>query len=99
MGLRVISPKRLSEFWNRHRDAQPPLRFWLQVTQHATWQNLLDVRRDFRHADAVKVASGKTVIVFNIHGNDYRLVTAIHYNRGVAYVLRVLTHEEYARGA
>ena len=50
------------------------------------------MRATFPHADAVTVASGRSVVVFNIAGNKYRLITAIHYNRQLAFTLMVLTH-------
>ncbi len=56
------------------------------------------VRRDFPSADGVPVGGGEMVIVFNIGGNKYRLVTAIHYNTGILYTLRVPTHADYNRG-
>jgi mRNA interferase HigB len=46
----------------------------------------------------VRVASHRPVVVFNIGGNAYRLVAAIHYNKQVVYVLRIMTHAEYDRG-
>jgi mRNA interferase HigB len=45
----------------------------------------------------VTVRSGRQVVVFNIGGNKYRLITAIHYNRQLVFTLRVLTHAEYSR--
>jgi len=57
-----------------------------------------DVRRIYPHADPVRVASGNTVTVFNVAGNKYRLVAAIHYNAGRVYVLRIMTHADYGRG-
>ena len=56
-----------------------------------------DVRATFPHADPVTVKSGRTVVVFNIAGNRYRLITAIHYNRGLIFTLMVLTHAEYGK--
>jgi mRNA interferase HigB len=55
------------------------------------------VRRAYPHADAVKVRSGSDVIVFNACGNNYRLLSAIHFNRGKLYVLRFMTHAEYSK--
>jgi len=52
-----------------------------------------DIRAVFPTADKV----GK-LIVFNIGGNKYRLIAAIHYNRKWIYVRAVLTHEEYDQG-
>jgi mRNA interferase HigB len=63
----------------------------------ATWRSLAELRQVYPHADPVGVASGRTVVVFNIRGNRYRLITAIHYNRQVIYTLRFLTHAEYSK--
>jgi mRNA interferase HigB len=95
--MRVITRKRIREFAQRYPDAAEPLRKWERLFREAEWQNLQDVRRVYRHADAVTVASGKTVTVFNICGNKYRLITAIHYNRQRVYILRLLTHAEYSK--
>jgi len=46
----------------------------------------------------VEVRSGRTVTVFNAHGNNDRVITAIHYNRQTMYILLVLDHEEYSKG-
>ena len=96
--VRVISISRLRDFWAKHAKAEAPLRGWYVVAKHARWRNVAETRRSFPHADAVKVASGNTVTVFNVAGNAYRLIAALHYNRETVYVLRVMTHAEYDRG-
>ena len=95
--MRIIKRSTLAEFGDRYVDAAEPLARWYRIARRAHWQNLADVRKDFSHADNVTVASGKPVTVFNIAGNKYRLVTAIHYNRRIVYTLRVMTHAEYSR--
>jgi len=55
-------------------------------------------RRSFPHADQVTVQSGRTVTVFNIT-NDFRLISAIHYNRQEVFTLRFLTHAEYDKNS
>ena len=72
--MRVISKKRLREFWEKHPDSQAPLEEWYKLTRKAAWPNLAEVRATFRHADPVG-----TCTVFNIKGNDYRLITKIDY--------------------
>jgi mRNA interferase HigB len=89
----VISRKRLKECWERHPQAEVPLRAWFQVASKAEWQHIADVRRDFPHADAV----GRWT-VFNIGGNDYRLVVEIAYMTHKVYVRFVGTHQEYDKG-
>ena len=95
--MRVLTWKRIADFGKRHPDAVKALQLWHQTLQHARWSNLADVRRVYPHADLVTVASGNRVTVFNIAGNKYRLVAAIHYNRQLVFVLLIMTHAEYSR--
>ena len=95
---RVISLKRLREFWERHPDAEASLRHWYRTALKVTWRHLHDVRTDYSHADAVMVASGRPVTVFNICGNKYRLIVDILYRTQVIYICTVLTHGEYSKG-
>lgn len=91
----VVHVDRLAEYARRHPDAEAPLQAWLRVVEAATWRHLMDVRKTYKHADAVKVASGRTVTIFNVKGNDYRLITAIDYPLGIVNALLFLTHAEY----
>jgi mRNA interferase HigB len=96
--MRIITRKRLREFARWYPDAADSLQKWHDVVRDAEWESLQDLRRVYPHADAVTVASGSTVTVFNIRGNKYRLIVAIHYNRQRVYVLRLLTHADYSKG-
>ncbi|MGE3639298.1 MAG: type II toxin-antitoxin system HigB family toxin [Pirellulales bacterium] len=78
-------------------DAAVALAAWLKNGDRAAWRNIAEVRRVYPHADPVEVESGRTVVVFNVRGNRYRLITAIHYNRQVIYTLRFMTHAEYSK--
>ena len=97
MYMRIIKWSLLAEFCRRHPDAAEPLQRWYRIARRADWSCLADVRMHFPHADVVTVASGKPVNVFNIAGNKYRLVTAIHYNRRIVYTLRIMSHAQYSR--
>lgn len=96
--MRIIKRKRLRELAERYSDAAEPLEKWYQLASHAHWSSLQDARRVYPHADAVEVESGKIVTVFNIGGNKYRLIVAIHYNTQSVYILDLLTHAEYDKG-
>ena len=54
----------------------------------AAWSSLADVRRCYPSADMVRVGSGKPVLVFNVCGNTYRLIVAMHFDRQTAYTPR-----------
>lgn len=96
--MNVITRKRIVTFIERHRDAGPALEQWYRTARKARWESIQDVRIVYPHADAVQVASGNTVTVFNIGGGKYRMATAIHYNAQRVYVLRIMTHAEYDKG-
>jgi len=67
---------------------------WYRITRSANWRNLADVRTDFAHADVV----GRRT-VFNIHGNDYRLIARVNFRTRKVLVLYILTHADYIKGA
>ena len=97
--MRIIKTSMLREFWQSHRQAEASLRTWVQQTRAAEWPNFVQVRKTIPGADLVKVASGRSVVVFNIAHNRYRLIAAIHYNTRIVYTLMILTHKEYDRNA
>jgi len=90
----VISRKRLREFSVRHPGAESALAAWYRIMSRMDFTSFADLRRTFGSADKVG-----PLTVFDIAGNRYRLVAAIHYNRRRVYVRHVLTHAEYDRGA
>lgn len=70
---------------------------WRVIVRQAAWRSLPEVRKTYTSADAVTVKSKRTVTVFNVCGNDYRLIVAIHYKTQIVYMLRFLTHAEYSK--
>ncbi len=97
--MRVIKRKTLAEYWRRQPQAEKPLRQWLTAVKEANWQSIQEVRRTFPHADSTVVASGNTVTIFNIGGNDFRLIVSIKYKWGIVYIRDFLTHGEYSKDA
>lgn len=94
----MISLKRLREFWERHADAEEPLRAWHRTVLGAEWGSLQDARATYQHADGVETHKGETLTVFNIGGNKYRLIARIRYDYQLMNVRTVLTHAEYDKG-
>jgi mRNA interferase HigB len=91
--MHVISRKKLREFWSVHPRARRPLEAWYRIARHAEWETFADVTAVFPTADRYK-----RFVIFDIGGNKYRLIAAIHYNRGKVFVRHVLTHAEYDGG-
>jgi len=93
--MRIIKPATVKDWMRQHADAVGPLQKWMTLVEDAEWKNFTQLRAVFSSADEVVVESGRPVVVFNIKGNNYRLIAAIHYNTQIVYVLDFLTHAEY----
>ena len=91
--MHVIAKPILVGFWLRHPDAASSLRAWYRLMESMSFRHLADLRRTFASVDQV---DGLTV--FDIGGNKYRLIAAVHYNRQKVYVRAVMTHAEYDLG-
>ena len=91
--MRVITLGTLRDFWEEHPDAKQPLKAWHDDAERSTWRTPADIKGQF--ASASFLADNR--VVFNIRGNNYRLIVKIHYNTGFVFVRFVGTHEEYDR--
>lgn len=91
--MRVIAVSTLKDFWEKaeYRDAEQALRAWLEEAQAANWQQPADFKAHFRSASVLK----NRRVVFNIKGNDYRLVVAVAYRFQAIYVKFAGTHAPY----
>jgi mRNA interferase HigB len=95
--MRIIKDKFLRDAAEQYPKAAKYLAAWTTNVRRAEWRNMADVRGYYGSADVVHVRSGRPVIVFNVCGNTYRLIVAMHFNSQMAYTLRFLTHAEYDR--
>lgn len=88
-------------FLNEAAATYPKAKKWLEnfkaVVKAAEWESLEEVRKSYPSCDGVKVGSKSSVYVFNVCGNSYRLIAAIHFNRGIVYTLRFLSHADYSK--
>ena len=92
--MRVISPKLLRQFWAVYPGARMPLNHWLKLARTVDWSSFADVQLSL----GKRVDRYKQFVIFDIGGNKYRLIAAIHYNTGIVYIRYVLTHAEYDTG-
>jgi mRNA interferase HigB len=91
--VRLFNLRSLREFWEQpgHEDAQEPLRaFYFEVLK-ANWANPNELRSRYPSADFV----GNGRVIFNIKGNNYRLIAEINYSRQLFFVKFIGTHAEY----
>jgi mRNA interferase HigB len=92
--MHVITRRKLNEFAQCHSAAKVPLDAWFKIVSRAEFRNLMEIRAVFPTADDVQ-----GLCVFNIGGNKFRLVTKIEYRWQKVFIVAVMTHEEYNRGA
>jgi mRNA interferase HigB len=96
--LHIISRKKLLEAGKRYgEEVAAPLDSWYRITKRARWGSLEQIRT-YPNADGVPVGKGKkkrVFTVFDIGGNDFRLITEIFYHDETILVRQVLTHAEY----
>lgn len=88
--MRIITKRRIIEFSEKHPDSASALNIWYKIISQSDYHSFNELRKTFPNADVVN-----NLTVFNIGGNKYRLIAAIHYNRKIVYIRHVLTHNEY----
>ena len=91
--MRIISHRKLREFYESkgREDSKIALEKWYQIAEEAEWKNFSDIRVDFPNADYV----GNQHYVFNIKGNNYRLIVVIKFTINRIFIRFVGTHKEY----
>jgi len=89
--LKLVAIKHLRDFWSQHPDAEQPLKSWVDEVRHAAWQQPADIKAQFGSASVLK----NRRVVFNIKGNDYRLIAAVAYRFGAVYIKFIGTHKAY----
>ena len=89
--MRVIAYSAIREFIKHHSDAEKPLRDWYTKVRRASWTTLADIKKDFNSVDYV----GNNRYVFNIGGNNFRIVTIVIFLAHHVYIRFIGTHSEY----
>ena len=91
--MRIVSHRKLKEFYETpgREDARTALERWYAIAEKSQWRGLSDIKVDFPATDYV----GNQHYVFNIKGNNYRLVVVIKFTIGYIFVRFVGTHSEY----
>jgi mRNA interferase HigB len=88
--VHVISRKILRDYCQQHSDSCEALFAWYRVATKAQWQNLTEVQGQYLKAEVVA-----NFTVFNIKGNQYRLIVDINYATQRIYIKYIMTHAEY----
>ncbi|MEG3902873.1 type II toxin-antitoxin system HigB family toxin [Microcoleus sp. B4-C5] len=88
--MHLISLRNLRNNAAKYPDVKNQIEIWKQTVNKAEWHNLEDVRKIYRDAEAVG-----NFTVFNIKGNDYRLIVGINYENQTVFYKYFLTHSDY----
>ncbi|MEG0879952.1 MAG: type II toxin-antitoxin system HigB family toxin [Janthinobacterium sp.] len=88
--MRIVANKALMDFASRHPPAGEPMQAWRKVIESRPFANFAVLKSTFNATDRVG-----DYYVFNIGGNKYRIIAAIHFNRQLLFIREVLTHKEY----
>lgn len=89
--MRIAGRNKLTKFMRKHNRARASLSSWLATAEEASWKTPQDIKERFRSADFLS----ENRVIFNISGNNYRLVVLVHYVEGQLLILRIGTHAEY----
>jgi mRNA interferase HigB len=89
--MRIVAKRTLREFWEQFPEAEEPLLAWYREVEKEDWDEPAKVKEKYRSASIIKGSR----VVFNIKGNDYRLVVKINYPYRMIYIRFVGTHAEY----
>lgn len=89
--MRVIATNTLHEYWTKFPKCEQALKSWLQEAQRSEWSSPQQLKEKYRNAS---ILSGKRV-VFNISGNNYRLIVDIEFRLQILFIVWFGTHKEY----
>ncbi|WP_081605115.1 type II toxin-antitoxin system HigB family toxin [Leptospira alstonii] len=91
--MHVISKRKIRDFIEQYPKSRSSLELWYKVLSKTDFDNFPDLRNVLPSTDIVQ-----NLFVFNISGNNFRLIAAIHFNRKKVYIREILTHSEYDKG-
>jgi len=91
--MHVISKKTLREYWEDHANIRGDLEAWYDHVRNARWSTPSDIQKDYRSASILP----DNRVVFNLKGNQYRLVVRINYEYHTVFIRFVGTHADYDR--
>ena len=88
---RIIAKRTLKEFWEKHAEAEQYLKTWYDTAKHIDWKTPNEVKNTYANASILK----NERVVFNIKGNDYRLVVKFNFEKSWIFIRFIGTHTEY----
>ncbi len=89
--MRIIAISTLRAFWEKHPLTEQPLKAWYAEAKRANWKSFQDIKRLYPSASIVR----KDRVVFNIKGNEYRLIVLVRFRVSKIFIRFIGTHKEY----
>jgi mRNA interferase HigB len=89
--LEILNSRAITQFIEKHADAEAPLSDWVTKIKAAEWRNNSDIQKTFNSADHL----GDQKFIFNIGGNNFRMAAMVWIEQERVYVLKLMTHAEY----
>lgn len=89
--MRIITEAKLREFCEEHPEATASMKEWKRIVRGAKWRNFVDLRATFNHADVYSKC-----VVFDVGGNNFRIIGKVAYGIQAIFIREVLTHAEYS---
>ena len=91
--MRIFTEQALKDYSLKHPDSKVALQEWAEIVKKSQWTCFADIKATFNSVDSI----GNQRYVFNIKGNNYRLVVAVKFTPELVYIRFVGTHDEYSR--
>lgn len=88
--MRLISRKALRDYWEAHPESEDVLDDWFRKLKRIEPTNLAELKQTFPSADLYGCC-----VIFNVGGNNYRVITHVNYRRNEVFIRFVLSHSEY----
>ncbi len=92
MGTHIFARSTLREFWEKHANSEQALKVWHGAIERGDFRNIEDVMKAFPSGRSI----GGSRMIFNIQGNQYRLIVQFRFDLGRVFVCFIGTHAEYA---
>ncbi|AUS06838.1 type II toxin-antitoxin system HigB family toxin [Pseudotamlana carrageenivorans] len=89
--MRVIAKRTLRDFWIKHPDSEQQLTSWYRETEKAAWNSINELKTEYPNASILK----DNRIVFNIKGNNYRLIVKFNFEFQICWIRFIGTHAQY----
>ena len=89
--MRIIAKRTLRDFWIKHADSEQQLTSWYRETEKAEWNSINELKTEYPNASILK----DNRIIFNIKGNNYRLIVKFNFEFQICWIRFIGTHAEY----